>query len=79
MSWNQSVQYLIGKPVGVSLTNGQGVSGILCNIQGGEIYLLEYLYQTQFATKHYPFSQIQSILPYPGCYRPQSYQSGPLY
>ncbi|GAA4833959.1 hypothetical protein GCM10023310_09260 [Paenibacillus vulneris] len=71
MSWQQSIHYLIGKPVGVSLTNGQGVSGILCSVSGGEIYLMEYLYHTQFATKHYPLSQIQNILPYPACYSAQ--------
>ncbi|WP_376768164.1 hypothetical protein [Paenibacillus alginolyticus] len=39
--------------------DGTGVSGILCNIQGGSIYLIEYLYHTQFATKHYAFNQIR--------------------
>lgn len=29
MSWLQNLQYLIGRPVGVSLMNGQGISGIL--------------------------------------------------
>ncbi len=73
MAWRQpNLQYLIDQPVGVSLINGQGVSGILCDVTGGEIYLLEYLYQSQFATRHYPLSQIQAIHPFPSCY-------GPLY
>ncbi len=68
MPWQMKLQYLINKPVGVSLKNGQGVSGVLCNVANSEIYLVEYLYQTQFATKHYPFYQIQDINPFPRCY-----------
>ncbi|WHH60776.1 hypothetical protein [Petroclostridium sp. X23] len=68
MPWQQKLQFLIYQPVGVSLTNGQGVSGILCGVANGEIYLLEYLYQSQFATKHYSFRQIQDINPFPPCY-----------
>jgi len=68
MSWQNNLQFLINQPVGVSLTNGQGVSGILCSVSDREIYLLEYLYQSQFATKHYPFSQIQDIHPFPPCH-----------
>lgn len=67
MPYNSRWQFYINKPVGVSLTNGQGVSGVLCGISNGEIYLLEYLYHTQFATKHYPFDQIQDIYPFPQC------------
>ena len=48
---------LINQPVGVSLTNGQGVSGILCRVTNREIYLLVYLYQSQFATKHFPLGR----------------------
>jgi hypothetical protein len=70
MPWQLRIPYLINKPVGVSLANGQGVSGILCSVSNGEIYLLEYLYQSQFATKHYPFDQIQDIQPFPACYTP---------
>jgi hypothetical protein len=74
MPWQLKLPFLINQPVGVSLINGQGVSGILCYIANGEIYLLEYLYHTQFATKHYPFSQIQDIHPFPKCYpTPWSY------
>ncbi len=68
MPWQMKLQYLINKPVGVSLVNGQGVSGVLCDVSEEEIYLVEYLYQTQFATKHYPFHQIQDINPFPICY-----------
>ena len=74
MPWQLKLPYLINKPVGVSLKNGQGVSGILCKAEGGEIYLLEYLYHTQFATKHYPFDDIQDIIQFPSCYVP-----GPFY
>jgi hypothetical protein len=68
MPWQTDMYYLLNQPVGVSLVNGQGVSGILCDITNREIYLLEYLYHSQFATKHYPFSMIQDIHPFPPCY-----------
>ena len=74
MPWQQKLPYLIHKPVGVSLKNGQGVSGILCSVDNGQIYILVYLYHTQFATKHYLFSEVQDILPFPDCY-----SGGPLY
>ncbi len=67
------LNYLINQPVGVSLMNGQGVSGVLCDISDTEIYLLEYLYQSQFALKHYPFSQIQFVHPFPPCRTPVVY------
>ncbi|WP_409068340.1 hypothetical protein ACFLKB_12840 [Clostridium sp. FAM 1755] len=65
------LQFLINQPVGVSLKNGQGVSGILCNIENKEVYLLEYLYHSQFGTKHYTFDEIQDIHPFPMCYTPR--------
>ncbi len=74
MPWNATLQYLINQPVGVSLADGTGVSGILCSITHKEIYLMEYLYHTQFALRHYPLSQIQDVLPFPSCNG-----SGPLY
>ncbi len=67
MPWQQMLPYLINQPVGVSLTNGQGVTGKLCSYDSDNIYLLEYLYQAQYATKHYPLRQIQNITPYPSC------------
>jgi hypothetical protein len=70
MPWQLRLPYLINRPVGVSLANGQGVSGILCSVAGGQIYLLEYLYHSQFATKHYSFDEIQDILLFPNCYGP---------
>ena len=73
MSWHMNLQYLVNQPVGVSLTNGQGVSGILCSVSHSEIYLLEYLYQTQFALKHYPLNQIQAVHPFPSCNAPASH------
>lgn len=74
MNWQQKIPHLIGQPVGVSFINGQGTSGILCQIHGGNIYLMEYLYQSQFALKHYDYRQIQDINPFPSCYNQQ-----PLY
>ena len=78
MPWQPQWRFLVNQPVGVSLTDGQGVSGILCGISNGEIYLLEYLYQAQFATKHYPFDQIQDIHQFPRCQNPRQ-GSGILY
>lgn len=63
--------YLINQPVGVSLANGQGVSGILCRVTNREIYLLVYLYHSQFATKRYPLNQIQNIYKFPKCQNPE--------
>lgn len=68
MPWQMKLKFLINQPVGVSLANGQGVSGILCSYSDSEIFLLEYLYHTQFATKHYSFNQIQDIHPFPPCH-----------
>jgi len=76
--WLQRATRLIGQPVGVSLMNGQGVSGVLCSISNGEVYIMEYLYHTQFATKHYSFDEIQDIRPYPGCAMPGP-PPGPFY
>lgn len=70
MPWRQMIPYLMNRPAGVSLTNGQGVSGVLCGADGNSIYLLEYLYHTQFATKHYSYYQIQNIMPFPSCNPP---------
>ncbi|MFC5449615.1 hypothetical protein [Paenibacillus aestuarii] len=70
MPLEQKAYMWIGKPVGVSLRDGTGVSGVLCGVQGGQIYLIEYLYHTQFATKHYPLYLVQDIHPFPGCHNP---------
>jgi hypothetical protein len=67
MPWQYMLPYLINQNVGVSLANGQGVAGKLCSYDGTSIYLLEYLYQTQFALKHYLYSEIQNVTPYPSC------------
>lgn len=68
ISWQASLPYMINHPVGVSLVNGQGVSGILCGAENNTVYLLQYLYQTQFATMQYPYNQIQNITPFPSCH-----------
>ena len=70
MPWQMTMQYLINQPVGVSLADGTGVSGILCNVTHREIYLPEYLYHTQFALKRYPLNLIQDVLPFPSCDTP---------
>ncbi|RKN84831.1 hypothetical protein D7M11_12355 [Paenibacillus ginsengarvi] len=57
----------LGLPVGISLKSGQGVAGILCQVQSGEIFVLQYLYHAQFATFHYPFQDIQDIHAFPKC------------
>lgn len=67
MSVQQKALSLLGKSVGISLRNGQGVSGVLCSVLGGEVYIIQYLYASQFATFHYPFQEIADILPYPSC------------
>lgn len=67
MSIQQKAMMLIGRPVGISLRNGQGISGVICSVQGGEVYIMQYMYATQFATFHYSFNDINDILPYPGC------------
>jgi hypothetical protein len=67
MNWQQKIGHLMGQPVGVSFTNGTGTSGILCNADGNQIYILEYLYHSQFALKHYDYRTIQDINPFPHC------------
>lgn len=67
MPYQMNLYYLINQPVGVSLIDGTGVSGILCSVNDVEIYLLEYLYHTQFALKRYPLSQIQGVYQFPSC------------
>lgn len=67
MPWQLMLPYLVNQNVGVSLANGQGVAGKLCSYDSTHIYLLEYLYQSQFATKHYSYGEIQNITPYPAC------------
>ncbi|QQZ09649.1 hypothetical protein [Heyndrickxia vini] len=74
MPWQHKIQQLIGKPVGISLTNGQGTSGVLCSAQGRKLYVIEYLYQAQFALKQYDYHMIQDINSFPSCYQQQ-----PLY
>ncbi|WP_100371740.1 hypothetical protein [Bacillus sp. FJAT-45037] len=67
MNWFQQTYQYIGQPVGVSLVNGQGTTGVLCEIDQEKVYLLEYLYASQFALKQYPLNQIQNITPFPPC------------
>ncbi|GAA3405610.1 hypothetical protein ACFFNY_29550 [Paenibacillus hodogayensis] len=64
---------LLGRTVGLSLKNGQGISGVLCQVQANELFVLQYLYQAQFATFHYPLQDIQDIHAFPPC------RQGPTY
>ncbi|MHA6480829.1 hypothetical protein ACX1C1_02635 [Paenibacillus sp. strain BS8-2] len=75
MPWYQKAMMLVGQPVGVSLTNGQGVSGVLCSLNNNTVVLQEYMYQNQYAAKQYPFHTIQDINGFPGC----AVSPGPLY
>lgn len=65
MPWQQKIAYLIGQPVGVSLVNGQGTSGILCGVSNGKLLVYEYLYQAQFALKQYDFFMISDVNGFP--------------
>ncbi|MFC0215509.1 hypothetical protein ACFFK0_24245 [Paenibacillus chartarius] len=58
---------LMGQPAGISLINGQGVSGVICNVDRGQVEVLQYLYGFQFATFHYALDEIADILPFPNC------------
>lgn len=68
MNWHHKINYLIGQPVGISFTNGQGTSGILCGISGGKLQVMEYLYQSQFALKQYDFYMVQDVNGFPSCH-----------
>ncbi|MBN6889263.1 hypothetical protein ACUXCC_004532 [Cytobacillus horneckiae] len=68
MQWHHKIVRLMGKPIGISFTNGQGTSGILCGISGGKLQVIEYLYQSQFALKQYDIYSIQDIHPFPNCH-----------
>jgi hypothetical protein len=67
LPWRAMIPFLVNQNVGVSLTNGQGVAGKLCSYDSNSIYLLQYLYQQQFATMHYTYGEIQNVTPYPSC------------
>ena len=67
MNWQQKIMHLIGQPIGISFMNGQGTSGVLCDAYDGELYVMEYLYQSQFALKHYEYQTIRDINPFPHC------------
>lgn len=67
MTWIQQVYFMIGLPIGISLSDGTGTSGILCNVENEIVYLLEYMYRDQFALKKYPFHMIQDIHQFPSC------------
>lgn len=67
MPWQYKIGYLLGQPMGISFVDGTGTSGILCNADGTSLYVMEYLYQSQFAMKHYTYNMIQDLHPFPGC------------
>jgi hypothetical protein len=66
-SVEQKAKSLLGQPVGISLKNGQGVSGIICSSDQTQVFVLQYLYAFQFATFHYNFEDVQDIIPFPPC------------
>ncbi|RBP88258.1 hypothetical protein DFO70_11527 [Cytobacillus firmus] len=74
MPWQQKISYLTGQPVGISFTNGQGATGVLCGVSGSKVLVIEYLYQAQFALKQYDAFMIQDINGFPPCHNQQ-----PLY
>ncbi|GEM_PF-1010055 len=67
MNWEQRIFSMIGMPVGISFSDGTGTSGVLCGTRDGIVYLMEYLYQKQFALKQYPYYQIRDINTFPPC------------
>jgi hypothetical protein len=67
MPWQYKLSYMLGKPVGISFVDGTGTSGVLCDAYGGMVYIMEYLYQSQFAIKHYSYNIIQDINSFPSC------------
>jgi len=66
-SLQQKAKSMIDRPVGISLKNGQGVSGVICSTDAQQVYVLQYLYAFQFATFHYTYDEIQDIIPFPAC------------
>ena len=68
LNWEQVINNLVGKPIGISFKNGQGASGVLCGLSESKILVIEYLYQDQFALKSYDTFLIRSIHGFPPCY-----------
>lgn len=73
MNWRQNVYQMMGAPVGISFIDGTGTSGVLCGVDGQIVYLVEYLYQKQFALKKYPFYMIQDVNVFPPCHINERY------
>ncbi|KQL18799.1 hypothetical protein [Cytobacillus solani] len=71
MPWQNKIRYLLGQSIGISLSNGQGTSGVLCGTSQGKLLVIEYLYQSQFALKQYDFHMIQDINGFPPCQNQQ--------
>lgn len=63
----QKAMALVGRPAGLSMRSGQGVTGVICGVQGGEVFVMQYLYAHQFATFHYPIQDVSYIWPFPNC------------
>lgn len=68
MPWKENVWQNIGKPVGISFNNGEEISGVLCNISGAGLAVMEYLSESEFAIIQYPFDIIRDVEPFPECY-----------
>lgn len=67
MPWQSRIWQMMGQPVGVSFRDGTGTSGILCEVRANTLFIIEYLYQEQFALKQYPIGTIQNVLSFPPC------------
>ncbi|SFE88542.1 hypothetical protein [Alteribacillus iranensis] len=67
MPWQHKIAYLLDQSVGISFMDGTGTSGILCDADGSSLYVMEYLYHSQFALKHYSYTMILDIHPFPSC------------
>lgn len=67
MPWKIRLRTLIGNTIGISFKDGTGTSGIFCGNSGNTLFVMEYLYQDQFAMKQYPFEMISDVNPFPPC------------
>ncbi len=66
MQW--MLPMLINEHVGIALVNGESTTGKLCRFDSRGIYLMEYLYQTEYRVRRYLYGQIQNMTPYPSCH-----------
>lgn len=65
MPWQQKIGYSIGPPMGGSFMDSAGTSWILCGVSDGRLFVIECLYQRQFALKQYEIYTLQDINEFP--------------